>query len=174
MVLIDPRELERINEAVTQKSREAPTGKLENDMKRTLDRTDLSIDDMMRLYHQLLQRYLQKNEHRRKEPLNITVKKVKEENPAENAEEEEPPAAEAVEGGDNLEREIAKKMQPIVEALMRQKTPKTGAKRRRLKEKGGSPEKTAKRHSPIKKSKRGVKTRRSAFPFDANVWELYE
>ena len=68
MVLIDPRELERINDAVThraQKTEEATTGKLESDMKRTLDRSDLSADDMMRLYHQFLQRYLQKDQQRR-------------------------------------------------------------------------------------------------------------
>ena len=110
MVLIDPRELETINDAVSHRARkieETTTGRLESDMKRTLDRTDLSADDMMRLYHQFLQRYLQKDQRRKKEPLNITVRKVR----GENLEETRPESTaeeEKKEEGDNLEGKLLK------------------------------------------------------------------
>jgi hypothetical protein len=77
MILIDPRELDRINAAVTDRVNKANDG-TENDMKRVLDRTDLSTHDMMKAYHQLLQRYLRKDKRRSKEPLNITVNRIKE------------------------------------------------------------------------------------------------
>ena len=107
MVLVDPRELERINDAVTlrpKKIEEATADKLETDMKRTLDRGDLTDGDTMRLYHQLLQRFLQKD--RMKEPLSITVKNVKE------GEEEKTSSTPVVSERDSLEQKVLKAVPP--------------------------------------------------------------
>ena len=74
MVLIDPRELERIHTTV--KDHDLTGSSVRNmdvDMKKILERPDLSMHDKMQLYHQTLQRYLRVDKQRGKESLNITL-----------------------------------------------------------------------------------------------------
>ena len=74
MVLIDPRELDKVNAAVRDNDLPGNTVRgIDSDMKKILDRTDLSAFDKMQLYGQTLQRYLRMDTQRGKQSLNITL-----------------------------------------------------------------------------------------------------
>lgn len=73
-VLIDPRELDKINTAVRDNDLPGNTTKdIDSDMKKILDREDLSAFDKMQLYGQTLQRYIRMDNQRGKQSLNITL-----------------------------------------------------------------------------------------------------
>ena len=74
MVLIDPRELDKVNAVVRDNDLPGNTVRgIYSDMKKILDRTELSAFDKMQLYGQALQRYLRMNTLRGKQSLNITL-----------------------------------------------------------------------------------------------------
>ena len=74
MVLIDPRELDKVNAVVRDNDLPGNTVRgIDSDMKKILDRTDLSAFDKMQLYGQTLQRYLCMDTQRGKQSLNITL-----------------------------------------------------------------------------------------------------
>ena len=74
MVLIDPRELDKVNAVVRDNDLPGNTVRgIDSDMKKILDRTDLSAFDKMQLYGQTLQRYLRMDIQRGKQSLNITL-----------------------------------------------------------------------------------------------------
>ena len=74
MVLIDPRELDKVNAVVRDNDLPGNTVRgIDSDMKKILDRTDLSAFDKMQLYGQTLQRYLRMDTQRGKQSLNITL-----------------------------------------------------------------------------------------------------
>ena len=74
MVLIDPRELDKINTAVRDNDLPGNTSKgIDSDMKKILDRDDLSDFYKMQLYTHTLQRYMRMDNQRGKQSLKITL-----------------------------------------------------------------------------------------------------
>ena len=69
MVLFDPRELDKVNAVVRDNDLPGNTVRgIDSDMKKILDRTDLSAFDKMQLYGQTLQRYLRMDTQRGNSP----------------------------------------------------------------------------------------------------------
>ena len=75
LILLDPRELSHVTEvASTSNKPQARVQRQLNDtMKSILERPNISIHDQLQLYNQALQRFLQMEKQKGKDPLKITL-----------------------------------------------------------------------------------------------------
>ena len=107
MVLIDPRELDKVNAVVRDNDLPGNTVRgIDSDMKKILDRTDLSAFDKMQLYGQTLQRYLRMDTQRGKQSLNITLTSEGKKPPKKEEVVEEPTPQQPPPNDEILEREL--------------------------------------------------------------------